>query len=75
VALLGRFRYRNVVSGTDAGGKPETWHMSWVDVFVREDGRWKIGASHLVSERVEKAVERDARSHHRAIRRPAIQTD
>lgn len=49
--------YRNVVSGTDAGGKPETWHMSWVDVFVREDGRWKIGASHMVSERVEKAVE------------------
>ena len=49
--------YRNVVSGTDAGGKPETWHMSWVDIFVREDGRWKIGASHMVSERVEKAVE------------------
>lgn len=49
--------YRNVVSGTDAGGKPETWHMSWVDVFVREDGRWKIGATHMVSERVEKAVE------------------
>jgi Domain of unknown function (DUF4440) len=45
--------YRNVVSGTDAGGKPETWHMSWGDVFVREEGRWKIGASHLVSERVE----------------------
>ena len=51
--------YRNVVSGTDAGGKPETWHMSWVDVFVREDSRWKIGASHLVSETVEKGVERD----------------
>jgi hypothetical protein len=31
--------------------------MSWVDVFVREDGRWKIGASHMVSERVEEAVE------------------
>ena len=49
--------YRNVVSGTDAGGKAETWHMSWVDVFVREDGRWKIGSSHMVSERLEKAVE------------------
>jgi ketosteroid isomerase-like protein len=49
--------YRNVVSGTDARGKRETWHMSWVDVLVREDGRWKIGASHMVSQRVEKAVE------------------
>jgi ketosteroid isomerase-like protein len=49
--------YRNVVSGTDAGGRPETWHMSWVDVFVHEGGRWKIGASHLIGERVEKAVE------------------
>lgn len=49
---------RNVVSGTDAAGKRETWHMSWADVFVREDGRWKIAASHMVSERVEKAVER-----------------
>ena len=48
-----------MVSGTDAGGKPETWHMSWVDVFVREDSRWKIGASQLVSETVEKGVERD----------------
>lgn len=49
--------YRNVVSGTDAAGKRETWHMSWADVFVREDGRWKIAASQMVSERVEKAVE------------------
>jgi ketosteroid isomerase-like protein len=49
--------YRNVVSGTDADGKRETWHMSWADVFVREDGRWKIAASHMVSERVEKAAE------------------
>jgi len=49
--------YRNVVSGTDAAGKREIWHMSWTDVFVREDGRWRIAASHMISERVEKAVE------------------
>ena len=46
--------YRNIVSGADgATGLPETWHYSWADVFVREDGRWKIGGSHLISERSE----------------------
>ncbi len=48
--------YRNIVSGTDgATGLPETWHYSWADVFVREDGEWKIGGSHLISERSEAA--------------------
>lgn len=46
--------YRNIISGAnDATGLPETWHYSWADVFVREDGRWKIGGSHLISERLE----------------------
>lgn len=45
---------RNVVAGTDAEGKRETWHLSWAGVFAHEDGQWKIRASHLVSERVEK---------------------
>lgn len=46
--------YRNIISGTDgATGLPETWHYSWADVFVREDGKWKIGGSHLISERAE----------------------
>ena len=45
---------RNVVAGTDAGGKRETWHLSWGGVFAQEDGQWKIRASYLVSERVEK---------------------
>ena len=40
--------YRNVVSGTDAGGNRATWHMSWIDIFIREEGRWKIAASHLI---------------------------
>jgi ketosteroid isomerase-like protein len=47
---------RNVVAGTDAGGKRETWHLSWAGVFAREDGQWKVRASHLVSERVEKEM-------------------
>jgi Domain of unknown function (DUF4440) len=47
--------YRNVVRHTDAAGTPDTLHLNWVDVFVREQGEWKIGASHLIGERVEKA--------------------
>lgn len=46
--------YWNIVASKDASGTPETWHMSWADVVVREGGRWKIGASHLISERVER---------------------
>jgi hypothetical protein len=46
--------YRNVVSGADgATGLAETWHYSWADIFVSEDGKWKIGGSHLISERSE----------------------
>lgn len=45
--------YRNVVSHTDATGKPATLHMSWADIFVREQGTWKIRGSHLISLRVE----------------------
>ena len=46
--------YRNIISGADGDtGLPETWHYSWADIFVLEDGRWKIGGSHLISERSE----------------------
>lgn len=46
--------YRNVVKITDAGGEPETLHMTWADIFVKEGSQWKIGASHLIETRVEK---------------------
>ena len=45
--------YRNVVKHTDATGKPDTLHMSWADIFVRERGTWKIRGSQLISLRVE----------------------
>ena len=45
--------YRNTVRITDTSGKPHTLRMSWADVFVREDGEWKIGGSHLISLRAE----------------------
>jgi Domain of unknown function (DUF4440) len=46
--------YRNTVKIKDASGKPETLHMTWADILVREDGEWKIGASHLIDSRVGK---------------------
>jgi hypothetical protein len=46
--------YRNVLRHTNADGTPDTLYLSWLDVFVREQGEWKIGASHLISERVER---------------------
>lgn len=45
----------NVDLVTTAGDSRETWHGTWADVFVREAGRWKIGASYLINERVERA--------------------
>jgi hypothetical protein len=46
--------YRNVLRHTDADGSPDMLYLSWLDVFVREHGAWKIEASHLISERIER---------------------
>jgi hypothetical protein len=57
--LFGRvavLTYRNIVNVSAATGKAEKWHMSWADVFVQERGKWRIGASHLISEQVESGV-------------------
>jgi hypothetical protein len=45
VAML---TYRNVVE--DEPGGPTAWkaEMIWSDIFVKEDGRWKVGAIHLI---------------------------
>jgi ketosteroid isomerase-like protein len=45
VALL---TYRNAIDITRVGGTPATLRLSWADVYVREQGEWKIGGSHLV---------------------------
>lgn len=46
--------YRNVVKGNDENGKPDyTEYMTWADVYVKENGEWKIGAVHLVDYREE----------------------
>jgi hypothetical protein len=57
--LFGRvavLTYRNIVNVTAATGKAEKWYLSWADVFVQERGKWRIGASHLISEQVERGV-------------------
>ena len=45
VAML---TYRNIVE--DESGGPTSWkaEMVWSEMFVKEDGRWKVGALHLI---------------------------
>lgn len=43
--------YRNIVKGKDDRGEAETWLYTWADIFVKEDGEWKIGASHHIGGR------------------------
>ncbi|MEO6654781.1 MAG: nuclear transport factor 2 family protein [Pyrinomonadaceae bacterium] len=45
--------YRNIVKGNDDKGKPETWRYNWADVFVKENGEWKIGAVYEIEDRKE----------------------
>jgi ketosteroid isomerase-like protein len=45
--------YRNIIKGKDKKGIDETWQYSWADIYVKEDGMWKIGGSHLIQERKE----------------------
>ncbi len=47
--------YRNVIKNKDANGQPDgTEYMSWADVYVKENGEWKIGAAHVIDYREEK---------------------
>ena len=47
--------YRNVLRNKDASGQPDdTEYISWADVYVKEDGEWKIGAAHIIDYRTEK---------------------
>jgi ketosteroid isomerase-like protein len=36
--------YRNTVKEKDETGKPQTWHYTWTDIWVKEEGRWKVKA-------------------------------
>lgn len=46
--------YRNVLKNKDASGQPDdTEYISWADVYVKENGEWKIGAAHVIDYRTE----------------------
>jgi hypothetical protein len=50
VALL---TYRNIVEHHDTIGKTGLLYMSWADMYVKENGKWMIGGSHLIEARNE----------------------
>jgi len=45
--------YRNIVKGKDNQGQPETWRYTWAEIFVKEDGEWKVGSLHEIEDRKE----------------------
>lgn len=45
--------YRNVLDGTDDDGRSNKEYYSWADIYVKEDGQWKISGSHNIEARVE----------------------
>ena len=48
--------YRNIVKGTNDRGQPDpSEYISWADIYVEENGRWKIGSVHVIDYRTEKA--------------------
>ena len=45
--------YRNILNGTDDFGKADTEYYSWADIYIKENGKWKIGAIHNIAARIE----------------------
>ncbi len=45
--------YRNILNGTDEQGKPDIEKYSWVDIYAKENGIWKIQAIHEIESRIE----------------------
>ena len=40
--------YRNFVKEIDELGAPTTWLYTWADIWVKEDGEWKVGAIYVI---------------------------
>lgn len=49
---LALITYRNVLDHRDPTGSADPLRLTWADIFVEENGNWRIGASHLIDERV-----------------------
>jgi Domain of unknown function (DUF4440) len=45
--------YRNIVKEKDEKGIPVTWLYTWADIWVKEDGEWKVGAIYGIEYRKE----------------------
>ncbi|RYY14951.1 MAG: nuclear transport factor 2 family protein [Chitinophagaceae bacterium] len=38
----GILTYRNIVKELDEKGLPKTWHFTWTDARIKEEGKWRI---------------------------------
>lgn len=45
--------YTNILNGTDDNGKPDTEYYSWADIYLKENGKWKIAGVHEIESRIE----------------------
>lgn len=45
--------YKNILDGTDDYGKPNIEYYSWADIYVRENGDWKILSCFTIDSRME----------------------
>jgi ketosteroid isomerase-like protein len=40
--------YRNIVKEKDEKGVPSTWLYTWADIWIKEDGEWKVAAIYVI---------------------------
>ena len=45
--------YRNILNGTDDNGKPDIEYYSWADMYLKENGKWKLAGVHEIESRIE----------------------
>ena len=45
--------YTNILNGTDDNGKPDTEYYSWADIYLKENGKWKVAGVHEIESRIE----------------------
>lgn len=46
--------YRNVVENRDTSGAIEIENITWADMYVKENGKWKINAAHVIDYQLNK---------------------
>ena len=48
--------YRNVLNGTDDFGKPDTEYYSWGEIFIKENGKWKVASLHQIDAQIDYTI-------------------